>query len=249
MKLDQLNVARFRANKVRNDLGLSAYEPIDIIKVLRENEDVSFILKPFESEISGMFLRLGEISVIVLNTARSLGHQRFTAAHEYYHLCFDKGMTGRICFVGSEQTSEREKEADLFAANLLMPAEGIANSIFRRTQGMRGIAIDDVVSLEQKFGVSRAAMLIRLKQLGYLTDTQYNDMKDWPARHTARILGYSTDLYNPTNEDAVLSSYAEKVKIAYDAGYISVGRYRQLLREAGLVDLLYGEEVEPTETV
>lgn len=244
------SIATFRANEVRKALGLSAFESIDIIKVLRENEDVNFILKPFESRISGMFLRLGTTKVIVLNTARTLGHQRFTAAHEYYHLCFDTGMMGGLCIAGrSKQTITSEAEADLFAANLLMPAEGIAHSIYKRTRGVRKITIDDVVNLEQKFGVSRAAMLIRLKKLGYLTEKQLSEMKEYPVIQTARILGYELDLYQPTNRDAVLSSYAEKAKIALESGYISEGRYRQLLLEAGLIDLIYGEEVETTETV
>ena len=159
------SIATFRANEIRKALGLSAFESIDIIKVLRENEDVNFILKPFESRISGMFLRLGTTKVIVLNTARTLGHQRFTAAHEYYHLCFDTGMMGGLCIAGRSKqtiTSEAEAEADLFAANLLMPAEGIAHSIYKRTRGVRKITIDDVVNLEQSLE-SVAAMLIRLK--------------------------------------------------------------------------------------
>ncbi|MGI6037773.1 MAG: ImmA/IrrE family metallo-endopeptidase [Limnochordia bacterium] len=244
------SIASFRANEVRKRLGLSAFEAMDIIKTLRENEDVSFVLKPFESGISGMFLRLGNAKVIVLNTTRTLGHQRFTAAHEYYHLCFDTEMTGGICLAGTtEQKVTRELEADLFAANLLMPRDGLEISLFRRTQGRRDLTIDDVVSLEQKFGVSRMAMLVRLRQLGYLTEPQFCEMKGLPVIRSAKILGYATDLYEPTAEEAVFSSYAEKAKLALEWGRISEGRYRQLLREAGLIDLLYGEEVEPTETV
>lgn len=244
------SVARFRANEIRKQLGLSAFEPIDIIKALKEIEDVNFVLKPFKSGISGMFLRLERTEVIVLNTERTLGHQRFTAAHEYHHLRFDGGMTAGICHVGSlEQDNVREREADRFAANLLMPEDGITTSLLRRTQGKRSIIMDDVVHLEQRFGVSRMAMLVRLRQLGMLPEREYLEMRDWPVIRTARVLGYNADLYRPTHEENVVSSYAEKAKIALELGHISEGRYRQLLLEAGLADLLYGEEFETTETV
>lgn len=249
--MDKLeSVARFRANEIRKQLGLSAFEPIDVIKTLQENEDVSFVLKPFTSGISGMFLRLDATKVIVLNTSRTVGHQQFTAAHEYHHLCFDTEMTVGMCFAGtSEQDNAREREADRFAANFLMPEDGIRTSLVKRTQEKRNITIDDVVHLEQKFGVSRMAMLVRLRQLNVLTEKEFVEMRTWPVIKTARILGYTTDLYRATGEEAVLSSYAEKAKTAHESGHISEGRYRQLLLEAGLADLLYGEEVETTETV
>lgn len=249
--MDQLeSVSRFRANEIRKQLGLSAFEPIDIIKTLQENEDVSFVLKPFSSGISGMFLRLEATEVIALNSSRTVGHQRFTAAHEYYHLCFDQGMTVGMCFAGkSEQENAREREADRFAADLLMPTDGITASLLKRTRGEREITIDDVVHLEQKFGVSRMAMLVRLRQLNMFTEREFVDMKERQVIRTAKILGYSTALYQATREETVFSSYAEKAKTAHELGHISEGRYRQLLLEAGLADLLYGEEVETTETV
>lgn len=195
--MDQLeSVARFRANEIRKQLGLSAFEPVDIIKALQQNEDVSFVLKPFKSGISGMFLQLEATKVIVLSTSRTVGHQKFTAAHEYHHLCFNKETTVGMCFAGKlEQNNVREREADRFAANLLMPADGIMTSLLKRTRGKREITIDDVVNLEQKFEVSRMAMLVRLRQLHVLAEKEFLKMRAWPVIRTARILGYSTDLY------------------------------------------------------
>jgi Zn-dependent peptidase ImmA (M78 family) len=249
--MNQLDAAAmFRAHETRNKLGLSAFEPIDIVKVLQEDEDVSFIYRPFESGISGMFLRLGSTQVIVINTSRTLGHQRFTVAHEYCHLSYDRGMTGRVCVAAKYQQDVRqEQEADRFAANLLMPAEAIAIRIVKRTQNKRELSIDDVVALEQHFGVSHAAMLIRLRELNHISDNQYHKLKSIPITQTAKVLGYSPNLYLPTNETNLVSSYAEKAKRALETGRISEGRYRQLLLEAGLADLLYGEEATVIETI
>ena len=72
-------------------------------------------------------------------------------------------------------------------------------------------------------------MLVRLRQLNVLTEKEFLGMRALPVIRTARILGYTTDLYLATEEEAVLSSYAEKAKTARDLGRISEGRYRQLL--------------------
>ncbi len=91
-KMEQ--IASVRAAKARRSLGVSASEPVDVIKLLREYRDISFVLRPFVSDISGMFVRADRAEVIAINTARSLGHQRFTAAHEYFHLLHEEGMLG-----------------------------------------------------------------------------------------------------------------------------------------------------------
>jgi hypothetical protein len=102
-KMEQ--IASVRAAEARRSLGVSASEPVDVIKLLREYRDISFVLRPFVSDISGMFVRADRAEVIAINTARSLGHQRFTAAHEYFHLLYDEGMLGAACKVGVVQTS------------------------------------------------------------------------------------------------------------------------------------------------
>lgn len=236
-------IAKLRATEVRQGLGLAAHEPIDIFKVLRENVDISFVLRPFSSAISGMFLRMSAAEVIVINTAKSLGHQRFTAAHEYYHLRFDKGMSTKICATGKfDYSSPSEIEADYFAANYLMPAEAVTNRLTRQLHGKLSIELDDVIDLEQHFGVSHAAMLLRLKQLQHISKTKYEQLRKVPVILAARTLGYEISLYRATNENRLISSYAAKAKNALDRGYITFGKYEQLLLEAGLADLLYDKE-------
>jgi len=233
-------IARVRAAEVRRCLGVSVSEPIDVIKLLRECFDISFILRPFVSDISGMFVRADKAEVIAINTVRSLGHQRFTAAHEYFHVRYDAGMLGAACRVGVvDQPVEREAEADAFAANFLMPAEGITARVMARTAGERGPAVEDVVHLEQHFGVSHKAMVRRLRDLGYLRANEFEQMWSLPIRQIARTLGYDTSLYGPTREDRVMSSYAEKAKTALDLDLISFGKYEQLMLEAGFADLLF----------
>jgi len=234
--------AMARATEVRRELGLGEYETLDVLKLLRECLDVSLVFKPLSPAVSGVFLRLGKSDVIVLNTAKTLGHQRFTAAHEYCHLRYDRGLSRRACAAGLfDQGSQSEREADHFAANLLLPANGIALRLHKR--GQNEVSLEDVIDLEQHYGTSHKATLIRLRHLHYLNDKQLEALGRGVVG-LAKRLGYRPDLYLPTGEDRVESGYAEKAKRALDRGLITEGKYEQLLLEAGYADLLYGGEEE-----
>lgn len=239
--------ARVKANETRRFLGLSENEPVDIFKVLHDCLDLHIAFKPLESAVSGIFLRVGKVQMIVINTTKSLGHQRFTAAHELFHLQYDVGLSRRVCITGKFEGNKQvgEREADHFAANFLLPAEALMERLYKRRHGNEGpLSLEDVIDLGQYFYVSHQAMLIRLNMLGLLSNTQAEKLKG-NVMSTARLLGFGLELYKPTNEDRLLSSYAEKAKLALDRGLITEGKYEQLLLEAGYADLLYGvEEVD-----
>lgn len=244
--------ARVKAGETRWMLGVSANEPLDIFKLLHDTLDIHIVFKPLQSGLSGVFLRLEKTGLILVNSAKTLGHQRFTAAHELFHLRYDEGLTHRICSAGQfdRNVQEGEKEADFFAANLLSPDEAVHARLYRRRRDRTDpITLDDVIDLEQYFGVSHQAMLIRLRFLGLLSQEQAEELKTNVVT-VARSLGYEPDLYQPTHMDKFLSSYAAKAKNALERGLISDGKYEQLLLEAGYADLLYGlEEGEVSEEI
>jgi Zn-dependent peptidase ImmA (M78 family) len=239
--------ARVKANETRRTLGLSENEPIDILKILRDCLDVHLVFKPLVSNVSGIFLRMGKTQMILINSSKSSGHQKFTAAHELFHLKYDEGLSHRVCTTGKFDGSklEGEREADYFAANLLLPYDAVLDRIYKRHNGKKeSLNMADVIDLEQYFRVSHQAILIRLRLLGFISNEQAEGLKG-NVMVVARQLGYELELYRPTNEDKLISSYAEKAKTALERGLITDGKYEQFLLEAGYVDLLYGvEEVD-----
>ena len=80
------------AAETRKILGLVQYDRVDIFRALK---DISFP-KQNKGNISG-FMRNKDAGLIVINASRSLGHQYFTAAHEFYHIKYDIGISGRVC--------------------------------------------------------------------------------------------------------------------------------------------------------
>ncbi|MGE5604551.1 MAG: ImmA/IrrE family metallo-endopeptidase [Bacteroidota bacterium] len=243
---------KVKAIETRRYFGLNELEPVDVFKILRDCLDVHIVYKPLESKVSGFFLRNGKLQIVLINTAKSWGHQRFTAAHELFHLRYDEGLSHRVCTTGrfDKNIQEIEREADYFASNFLLPADGVADRIYKYHKGKKErLTMGDLIDLEQYFNVSHQALLTRLQILKYITPLDSNKLRDGVIS-TARLLGYSVDLYKPTNEDKLLSSYAKDAKAALEKGLITEGKYEQLLLEAGYADLLYGvEEVDFDEDI
>lgn len=93
--------------------------------------------------------------------------KRFSIAHELGHLFlhFTNDQKHYIAFRNNQRTEgkQQEIEANIFAANLLMPDEMVEREYFE-------LELPFLSTLAQKFQVSKAAMKIKLDslQLGYI---------------------------------------------------------------------------------
>ncbi|SDG72243.1 Zn-dependent peptidase ImmA, M78 family [Thermoanaerobacter thermohydrosulfuricus] len=239
------NFAETRALETRKELGLTFYEAVDVFKIFREIENISIIIMKMSNKMSGLFLRKGQANVIVINSRKSLGHQRFTAAHEYYHFKYGKGVISRICPIKKfEDDNPEEREANIFAINFLLPADGVKYVLQKRTKGAK-IKINDIIFLEQYFGVSHQCMLIRLKELGIINELQKKEFSQ-NIITKAKEYGFSTQLYKNTSDKdiQVYSDYAEIAKKLLEANRISYGKYEELLIKGGYAHLIFEMEEE-----
>ncbi len=131
---------------------------------------------PLDDELSGMVYVKDGTPIIGVNALHHPNRQRFTIAHECGHLvCHRRAITKEIHVDKSFTTmlmrdsnsatgeDEMEVEANLFAAELLMPASFLALSLKEYP-----IDIDDeaaITALARKYKVSAAAMRFRLGNL------------------------------------------------------------------------------------
>lgn len=236
---------KFKAAETRKNLGTGQYDRVDIFRVLKDIENISLIITKIKGNISGFFMRNKEAGLIVINASRSLGHQYFTAAHEFYHIKYDIGMSGRVCPINKfEEEYQNERDANYFAAHLLVPDDALEYMILKRTKGKQ-ITLNDVIFLENYFQVSHKLMLIRLKSIGAITSNQYDSMEKNIIKNASR-LGYNTDLYRNTEDKGtqIYSDYAELAQTLLDSGRITYGKYEELLLDGGYADILYGDNKE-----
>jgi len=179
--------------------------------------------------VSGICIRDGKNKIIGVNSTSTYGRQRFTIAHELYHLYFHEDFEGVVCFTDLEMSkSPREKEADMFASYFLAPYEALAYFIRRQLRKEKqGLDIEDVVRIEQHFGMSRQVMLWRLINDGYLKSEKAETMKTGIIVST-RKLGYDDILYTPTPEDKRYATFGKYIRLAEelkDRELVSTGKY------------------------
>lgn len=134
--------------------------------------------EPAEDDLSGFLYRdrRNKRTVIGVNAAHHPNRQAFTIAHELGHLLlhdFEDVHVDRKfkVWLRSETSSQgsdlEEKEANLFAAELLMPARFIKRDVSRIVA--LDISDDKVIQeLAEQYGVSTQAMTFRLTYLGYV---------------------------------------------------------------------------------
>ena len=231
------------ALKMRKILTEDSSSPIDIFALINKLKGVTLIFYPMSDRISGMCVREQESKVIAVNSDMSFGRQRFTVAHELYHLYFEEELRNVVCEKDiSESKSDSEKEADKFASYLLAPYDslrsyledsGILNNHFMN--------VDDVINMEQFYQMSHQAMLYRLVYDEYIDWNMYRELKT-PVSQRAIRLGYDDKLYKPSPEDKKyysLGEYVQKVEKLKNRDLISKGKYDELLLDAFRADIVY----------
>ena len=128
-----------------------------------------------EDEVSGFLVTKNGRSTVVLNKNHHPNRKRFTLAHEIGHFTLHKGvdevfLDANLTYFRSkdypEADSNIEREANRFAAELLMPKK-IIKSLISENE----IDISDEIdfaNLAKVLKVSERALAIRLMSLGYL---------------------------------------------------------------------------------
>ena len=243
-----------KAIDTRNNLSISPFEQVDIFKILRDKENISIIVTEMHGDISGFFLRKEDICVIVINNKNTLGHQRFTAAHEYYHYKYDKGMSYKICSIKKYDDEYKvEREANVFASHFLIPDDGLKYYIRKRVAG-RDLNISDLVFLENHFMISHQFTLTRVreinKEMNIIDENALNEMEVGIIEQATK-LGYSTDIYKNTVKTGrvMFSNYAELANELLDNKKISFGKFEQIMLDGGYESSLFGSDDNDNEEV
>jgi Zn-dependent peptidase ImmA (M78 family)/transcriptional regulator with XRE-family HTH domain len=129
---------------------------------------------------------------ITVNSEMSLGRQVFTLAHELAHAFFhSQGADVWISFPGAP--SARERFADLFAGQLLVPEDALANVVDEL--GVWEELADPIVAvhLQRHFGVSYATLLVRLRQENLISEEVYQELRQISPSRLALALGYEVN--------------------------------------------------------
>lgn len=157
MSLDPRTAAR----AVRAAWGMAAGPVPHLVRLLESKGIVVAFLNFSDAGRVDAFSTAASGRPAVVLTADKGGalRTRFTAAHELAHLLLHTDVIpGDIA---------HEREADAFAAEFLMPAAQIATELPTR------VDLPALLGLQQRWGVSVAALLYRCRELGTLSEASY----------------------------------------------------------------------------
>jgi hypothetical protein len=156
--------AELQATQVLRKLGIASL-PVDPFAIAAKHEIVCEQKPGMATGISGCLMKVGDIFGILYSTRfSSEGFQRFTVAHELGHYfleghvqhLFGAGQTFHQSESGFTSDDKYEREADSFAAGLLMP-----KLPFKAACADAGQGLEAVESLSDLCGTSLTATAIR----------------------------------------------------------------------------------------
>lgn len=235
------------ALEMRRQWGEDGYVPIDIFAIVNgwKEKKITIVRYPLSKRISGMCTKVDDDIIICLNSATSVGRQRFTLAHELYHIFYEE-ISGRvICDMSmGDDKSDSEREADMFAGYLLMPYDALfqySNKFFSKW------SLDRVIDAEQFFQISHMAMIFRLEKDRFVDSRTADSYKNVTVSREAARLGYGKELYLPQPEGKkyfTTGEYVRKIEHLTEKDKISDGKREELLLEGFRADIVYNLDEE-----
>lgn len=222
----------------------------DIFDIL--SETAFLIRRPLDTdELSGFSTYFEEQFIVYLNSNFTLGHERYTGAHELYHLSYNANILKRErILLDDKKHKEEDMKADIFASEFLMP-EDYVKEVFCKIVDVDGDSVlpRHIVRMNNYFKVSYKAMLKRLIQLNLCHIDKYEELVDICSLQNSGLLqsltireGYSIDLITPSRVIYVPKEYIEFIKSNYERGDISHKNMKNSLEFVGLVPGQFGYE-------
>jgi Zn-dependent peptidase ImmA (M78 family) len=155
--------------------------PIDLLKVAASMGVKVYNARFSDPNVSGIVttdpthnpapVEPGSNATVFVNIDHPVTRRHFTVAHELGHIAL-KHMGAGIAYraIGHPYNTKQEREANAFAAGLLMPAKPFVEALYRQL---------DVAKVALTFGVSVEAATIRTSILSDELELDFPSLKDF----------------------------------------------------------------------
>ncbi len=240
-KWDAIQSGAQTALEERRRLGLGS-GPLGDLPALLEAQGIRTGLIAMPTGVSGLMISDPTVGLfVVVNRGHPAVRQRFSWCHEYAHLLVDRAQKGHVSRE-SERTNLLEVRANVFAANFLMPEDGVRQFVAtlgkgsasrlhadvfdesgvvpidsRTAGGSQDLQIYDVVKLAHHFGVSVLSALYRLMNLRLITDKQFEEMKQMDSDGVCKQLADLLGLGEVSEDENIGAFYRRYLVLALEA--------------------------------
>jgi Zn-dependent peptidase ImmA (M78 family) len=232
-QLHEVSDAEKLASAVREEWNLGL-NPIPNMTELLEEKSLKVLTVQLPQLVSGLTCLVGraegqpELPVIVVNNQFSLERRRLTLAHELAH---------RLIESDGISEKDEEKATTLFAGAFLIPREHLLGEVGKHRNAL---GYKELIDLKRLYRVSGVALLIRMRQLGIISQSTLiyafqSIARGWRTQEPEEL--------ENENERGQLEQALRFERLCYRAlaeGFISLTKAAELLRlptyevEAGL---------------
>src|SRR6266852_7549145 len=214
----------------RNRLGLGD-GPIPILRDILE-QDVGlriFYLPLRPPKFSAIYLYTEQLGgCIAINSLHPEERRRWSLAHDYAHFLVYRYKPIVFIEEGYQRLPESERFADSFALYFLMPTAGLTRR-FNDIQRMKGkITPADLCTLAHYYGVSVAAITLRLENMHLLPTGIWDKLREGGLK--VREAQQQLDLAAiPARDEQLPIHYQYLAVDAFDRALISEGQFSRFL--------------------
>lgn len=144
------------------------FDPIANVQDILEYNGIKVISICGQEGVDGVSGMVNGMPIVVLNKDIKMAERlRFTALHELGHLLFNQNIASTL----SEH--DKEKMCHAFASEMLLPSQVINNTL----AGKAKLSLNELIFLQEMYGVSIDAIMYKLSQMGIVTEKRYKNFQ------------------------------------------------------------------------
>ena len=185
--------AKTIAMDVRTRLRLGSAPAPDMIQLL-EDAGCLVVVRPLGKSGPDAVYVPAPLSAVLLNGDRPRVRQRFTCAHELGHHLFHGTYVTVDSHILAGHESRAEQLCNIFAANFLMPEEGVSTELQARFDTQAPEGAPQAYWLAMKFGVSVEAMCYQLANMHLVPRDRVSAWRENLKRQDKKALAYALGL-------------------------------------------------------
>ena len=224
----------------RNRLDLGDGPILGLRQLLESDVGLRVFGLDLPSRVAGLFISSTIYGACVaFNVKHRFEHQRWTMAHHFGHFLTQRSSTEVTALGAYERVPARERYADAFAENFLMPAAGVMRRFHEIAQRRpNGATPADLVHLADRFQVGVQTMALRLENLSLARAHTWDRLKGegFKVGKARSLLAIEA---HPRDREMLPFRYRYMATEAYLQGELSQGQLARFLR----VDLVRARQL------
>ena len=228
--IDPAEAAESLAASERNRLGLGDGPVLELRKLLEADVGLRIFALDLPVGVAGLYISSPALGACVATNANhSFERQRWSLACQFARFLAHRSQPGVALRGDRRRASARERFAEAFAGNFLMPAAGLKRRFHMMSQARaNGPTPTDLHQLADLFQVSYEAMARRLKGVGLIRRSAWENLLDAGALVDAPR--WPTPASQPADTELLPLRFRYLAVEAWMEGEISEGQAARLLR-------------------